>query len=239
MEPAFGRRCILAGCVASPSNTLRIHGHPTTHTTRRGGPGGRRALPARRLAALAAPPFMSWVLALLSGALLVLSFPRYGHAAVAFVAVVPLLVAVSGWRGRPGVYRGTTLRRGFALGTVTGLVYFGGTVYWTGAVVSTFGGLPQVVALLCAFALAAYMTIYLAASAALVGRAVALSRRPRLVAGAGTLGGRRVRPRPCAGRVSLGAARQQHGAGAAGGPAGEPRRRLRRVALSGGAQRAA
>jgi apolipoprotein N-acyltransferase len=105
----------------------------------------------------------------------VLSFPRYGHAAVAFVAVVPLLVAVSGWRGRPGVYRGTTVRRGFALGTVTGLVYFGGTVYWTGAVVSTFGGLPQVVALLCAFALAAYMTIYLAASAALVGRAVALS----------------------------------------------------------------
>jgi apolipoprotein N-acyltransferase len=105
---------------------------------------------------------------------LALSFPRYGHAAVAFVAVVPLLVALSGWRGRPGGYHGTSLRRGFALGTCTGLVYFGGTVYWTGAVVSTFGGLPQAVALLCAFALAAYMTLYLAAAAALIGRAVAL-----------------------------------------------------------------
>ena len=94
---------------------------------------------------------------------------------MAFVAVVPLLVALSGWRGRPGAYRGTTWRRGFALGVCTGVVYFGGTVYWTGAVVSTFGGLPQIVALLCALALALYMTIYLAAAAALIGRAVALS----------------------------------------------------------------
>jgi apolipoprotein N-acyltransferase len=107
--------------------------------------------------------------------LLALSFPRFGHPAVALVAVVPLLVALTGWRGRPGVFPGTSLRRGFALGTCTGLVYFTGTVYWTGAVVSTFGGLPAVVALLCSFALAAYMTLYLAAAAALLGRAVALS----------------------------------------------------------------
>ena len=88
---------------------------------------------------------------------------------------MPLLVALSGWRGRPGVFPGTSLRRGFALGTCAGLVYFTGTVYWTGAVVSTFGGLPAVVAWLCAFALAAYMTVYLAMAAALLGRAVAVS----------------------------------------------------------------
>jgi len=91
------------------------------------------------------------------------------------VAAVPLLVAVSGWRGRAGVFPGTSLRRGFALGVMTGIIYFGGTVYWTGAVVSTFGGLPQAVALLCALALAAYMTLYLAAAAALLGRAVAVA----------------------------------------------------------------
>jgi apolipoprotein N-acyltransferase len=92
---------------------------------------------------------------------------------VAFVAAVPLLVAVSGWRGRPGQYQGTTFRRGFALGTCAGVVYFGGTIYWTGAVVETFGGLPGYVALLCAFALALYMTIYLALATALLGLAVA------------------------------------------------------------------
>ena len=88
---------------------------------------------------------------------------------------MPLLVALSGWRGRSGVLPGTSLRRGFALGTCAGLVYFTGTVYWTGAVVSTFGGLPAIVAWLCAFALAAYMTVYLATAAALLGRAVAVS----------------------------------------------------------------
>ena len=94
---------------------------------------------------------------------------------MALVAAVPLLVALSGWRGRAGVLPGTTLRHGFALGTCAGLVYFTGTIYWTGAVVSTFGGLPAVVAWLCAFALAAYMTVYLAVAAALLGRAVALA----------------------------------------------------------------
>ncbi len=116
---------------------------------------------------------MSWVLALLSGALLALSFPRYGHASVAFIAAVPLIVAASGWRGRAGVYPGTSLRRGFALGACAGVVYFFGTIYWTGAVVETFGGLPRAVALLCALALALYMTVYLAAATALLGAAVA------------------------------------------------------------------
>jgi apolipoprotein N-acyltransferase len=92
---------------------------------------------------------------------------------VAFIAAVPLVVAASGWRGRAGVFPGTSLGRGFALGACAGVVYFFGTVYWTGAVVETFGGLPRVVALLCALALALYMTVYLAAATALLGAAVA------------------------------------------------------------------
>lgn len=81
-------------------------------------------------------------------------------------------MAVAGWRGSPGRFHGCTWRRGFALGAVAGLVHYGGTVYWTGAVVATFGGLPPVVAWLCAMLLAAYMSLYLAAATALVGLAV-------------------------------------------------------------------
>ena len=104
--------------------------------------------------------------------MLALSFPRYGHAVVALVAVVPLIVAVSGWRGRPGVFRGQPFRRGAALGAVAGLVHFLGTVYWTGAVVQQFGGLPAIVAWLCALALALYMAAYTALACGLTGAMV-------------------------------------------------------------------
>jgi len=38
---------------------------------------------------------LDYALALVSGALLALSFPRYGHPAFAWVALVPLLFALS------------------------------------------------------------------------------------------------------------------------------------------------
>jgi apolipoprotein N-acyltransferase len=88
------------------------------------------------------------------------------------VAAVPLLVALSGWRGRPGVYPGQTVRRGMGLGAAAGLVYFGGTIYWTGDVVATFGGLSRPVAVFCALALAAYMAVYTSVSAGLIAATV-------------------------------------------------------------------
>lgn len=92
---------------------------------------------------------------------------------MALVAAVPLLVALSGWRGRPGVYAGQPFRRGMALGATTGLVYFLGTIYWTSAVVSTYGGLAGPVGALCALALALYMSFYTALSSGLIGASVA------------------------------------------------------------------
>ena len=65
---------------------------------------------------------------------------------------MPLLVAL----------RGVSARRGFALGLIAGFIHFAGTVYWTGATVSTFGGLPVIVAVLVAGLLALYMAAYLA-----------------------------------------------------------------------------
>ena len=59
-------------------------------------------------------------LALLSGALLALSFPRYGHPAAAWIALAPLLVELSGWTGRPGPLRGQKPLRAFGLGMAAG-----------------------------------------------------------------------------------------------------------------------
>lgn len=94
--------------------------------------------------------------------LLALSFPRYGHPAAAFIALVPLLVALSGWSGRAIDLPGVSTGRGFALGLIAGFIHYAGTVYWTGATVSTFGGLPVFVAIFVAALLALYMAAYIA-----------------------------------------------------------------------------
>jgi len=104
--------------------------------------------------------------------LLALSFPRYGHPAVAFVALVPLLVALSGWNGRSGVLPGVSTRRGFTLGLIAGFIHYAGTVYWTGATVSTFGGLPVFVATFVAGLLALYMAAYIAVFGAITATLV-------------------------------------------------------------------
>ena len=75
------------------------------------------------------PPLL---LAALSGALLFLSFPTLGHPAVAWLALVPLLVAVAK----------ATPWQALRLGAVTGLVHFAGTLYWIPTVMVDYGGLP-------------------------------------------------------------------------------------------------
>jgi apolipoprotein N-acyltransferase len=91
-------------------------------------------------------------MAALSGVLLALSFPKYGHPALAFVALVPLLVSL----------RGASPRQGLLRGLLCGFIHYAGTVYWTGATVSTFGGLPVFVGVLVAGLLALYMAAYIA-----------------------------------------------------------------------------
>jgi apolipoprotein N-acyltransferase len=100
--------------------------------------------------------------------LLALSFPKYGHPAVAFIALVPLLVALGGWTGRGDALPGVSTRHGFFLGLIAGFIHFAGTVYWTGATVSTFGGIPPFVAVIVAGLLAFYMAAYVAAFGAIM-----------------------------------------------------------------------
>ena len=88
-------------------------------------------------------------LAAASGALLALSFPKFGQGAVAWVALAPLLTAL----------HGATPFEGLMLGYLTGAVSALGLLYWTALVVVQYGGLSlpvglAVMGLLClAFAI--------------------------------------------------------------------------------------
>jgi apolipoprotein N-acyltransferase len=113
---------------------------------------------------------MDYGLALLSGALLALSFPKFGYPAFAWIALVPLLIAVAGWRGE-GRSEARALRT-FALGLITGIVYFVGTTYWTGTVLQQFGGVPAVLALLAMVLLALYLALFPALTALIVAHLV-------------------------------------------------------------------
>ena len=89
-------------------------------------------------------------LASLSGALLTLSFPRVGNAAVAWVALVPLLVAVC---------RATRWQTGW-LGFLAGAIHFSGTIYWIPAVLVDFGGLPPLVAWMVHALLVSFLALF-------------------------------------------------------------------------------
>ena len=93
------------------------------------------------------------LLAALSGILLALSFPKFGHPVFAWVALVPLLVAL----GSPGR---ATVPRAFALGLVTGLVSFTGILYWITGVMTTYGALPWLTAALVNALLVAYLALF-------------------------------------------------------------------------------
>ena len=95
---------------------------------------------------------MDFGLALLSGAFLALSFPKFGHPAFAWIALAPLLVAVA--------HRPQSMRRAFTLGLLTGAVYFAGTLYWLVDTMTTFGGLSTPLAAVAAALLIAYLSLF-------------------------------------------------------------------------------
>ncbi len=101
-------------------------------------------------------------LAALSGLLLFLSFPKFGHWAVAWVALAPLLVALSGASGL----------RAARLGYVTGAVSSIGLLYWTALVVVQYGGLPLPAGVLVMVALCLAFSVFHALFGWGVGRLV-------------------------------------------------------------------
>jgi apolipoprotein N-acyltransferase len=105
------------------------------------------------------------VLGVLSAALLILAFPDLEFAIIAYVALVPLLIAVSRER--------LSVRRAFAVGWIFGTVFFFGTCWWLTFAPITYAGLPWppvYFLMLCAAAGAGLFPALFAAATALVFR---------------------------------------------------------------------
>jgi len=107
-----------------------------------------------------------------SGVLLALSFPKFGHPAFGWIALAPLLVALAG----------TTLRRAFTLGLLTGVVYFTGTLYWITRVMAMYGDMAMWVAVLINALLIVYLALFPAIFATVVRRGVIAYGPPALMA---------------------------------------------------------
>ncbi len=90
------------------------------------------------------------LLPLISGILLVLSFPPFNLYPLALVSLVPLLVAITG--------RGT--KKIFFPGFITGAVYFLGTVYWVFHSMYVYGHIPAVASVCLLFLLCSYLSLY-------------------------------------------------------------------------------
>jgi apolipoprotein N-acyltransferase len=106
-----------------------------------------------------------WILALSSGCLLVAGFPKIDQGWLAWVALVPLLIAI----------RQATMRAGFMLGLITGLVQYVGLMYWTTYTMHTYGKLPLSVSMAILLLFAAVLAVYTALFAMFVCR---LCRKP-------------------------------------------------------------
>ncbi|MBD0373025.1 MAG: apolipoprotein N-acyltransferase [Pyrinomonadaceae bacterium] len=99
--------------------------------------GVRRLSRIRARARAAAPTRVEIALAVASSALLILSFPDFNLWPLAWVALVPLLVAVA---GRPEA------ARSFLLGWITATVFFFGSCYWLTYAMVRYGHIPAWIA---------------------------------------------------------------------------------------------
>lgn len=89
-------------------------------------------------------------MALASGVLLALSFPKPGISLLAWCALVPLLVAAAG----------KTPRAAAKLGFLAGCAAYAGIFYWLNIVMITYGKLPAAVSCLLYLVLVAYLALY-------------------------------------------------------------------------------
>src|SRR5258705_3642687 len=95
-------------------------------------------------------PEAAWAWA--SGFLLALAYPRADAGALAFLALVPLLLAIA------RAPAGAALRRGY----LCGLAFFTALLYWIPEVLARYGGLPWPLAWLVLLLLVSYLAVYFA-----------------------------------------------------------------------------
>ena len=90
------------------------------------------------------------MLAAASGGLLVLAYPTADIGGLAFIALVPLLLAI----------RGEAPARAFWWGTLAGLVFYVGSISWVTRTMTSYGGLSVATSVLVLAALASYLALY-------------------------------------------------------------------------------
>jgi apolipoprotein N-acyltransferase len=95
--------------------------------------------------------------ALLCGVLMFLSFPKFGLGFIAWIAFVPLFIALRNV---------VSLRQAFLLGLIAGLAAHIGMIYWITYVVVNYGHLPVYLGVLLMLLLATYLSLYVALFAA-------------------------------------------------------------------------
>ena len=91
-------------------------------------------------------------MAVVSGFLLFLSFPKYGSGIFAWIALIPLCFAL----------KDAQPKEGFKIGFLTGLIAHVGILYWIVYVVVQYGYLPIYVGISVMLLLAAYLSVYTA-----------------------------------------------------------------------------
>src|SRR3972149_8147685 len=93
------------------------------------------------------------LLSVLSGILLILSFPNFALEFLAWFALVPLFYAIEG--------KGTF--HSFLLGFLTGIVSFLGILYWIIVAVHTYGNIPLILSGLILLLLVLYLSLFIGA----------------------------------------------------------------------------
>ena len=93
------------------------------------------------------------LLSLLSGILLILSFPNFDLEFLAWFALVPLFFSID----RKGLYYS------FKLGFLTGLTSFLGILYWIIVAVHTYGNVPLILSGLILLLLVVYLSLFIGA----------------------------------------------------------------------------
>lgn len=109
--------------------------------------------------------------AIVSGLALVLAFPPFGLGFLAWFALVPLLLSLEGTSGR----------RGFLLGLVSGFAFFLGSVYWVVHSMSNYGGVPLFASIGVMLLLVLYLSLYWGAFGFFSTLTAGLERTARLV----------------------------------------------------------
>jgi len=110
------------------------------------------------------------ILSIISGILLVLSFPPFDLYMFSWIALLPLLISLYG----------KSPKRAFFLGLLSGLVYFSGIIFWVFNPLYFYGGIPLILSIILVIALCVYLSLYVGVFSILFNYLLSRSRFPAL-----------------------------------------------------------